>query len=727
MPIKLSVEHFTLIALQAILLTSLVIIATAKGLPGTQDKLRVCILDGRGSFNKSHKYCPILEETSNIECVIGVDRLDCVRRINKGSAHFGVFSAEDLIAARWAGVEVLVTNEMRFNHAPFEYEIVAVVDNEAGINTPHDLRGSKFCHPGHGLHNHWTDVLANYFESMLVARQCDDDLSLAESRIKASSKFFGPSCKAGPWVPDPIEDRILKKRYPSLCQICGNPEHCGIGDKHWGRRGPLYCLTSGAGEVAWVRLDDVRSHFGLSGLPAESDPSSFSLLCPDGHLQPINTKYPCVWVAKPWPAIAVKREYSERITELLEQLSHDDLKSWQNALLNLLETYHVDVTPLDISMPIEDYLDRAVGFQGSYSFPSCNPPRSIVYCTTSIIQHAKCSWLQEAASVYGIEPNLQCIRTEHLDRCMDDVKHKVSDVVLVSQDQRIKAEREYFLKPILYEFSSDFEKRYAVVAVVGAKSSINNLEQLKGKTACFPSFEGAAFLSVGETLLNKSLIQPFCKPSTQVENFFSAKSCHSSSRKTGNCEIYKGEEGALRCLTEGHGDVAFIGIETWKAFEEGNLKGTWSKAFKASEYKLLCPFGNTKKIPTCYLHWTAPGHLMIHNSTNLMRRNEIYNSLRDMDRLFGKTFSTKTQTFTLFGPFDKKNDVLFKDATDGLRGSVDILKDRADRSLETTYKKYAHAKCLFGGSFTLQTTSNIVLLGALLFLKLSSKFFLHAS
>lgn len=68
--------------------------------------VRVCVVDGRGSFRKSHKYCPILEATSNIECVIGIDRLDCVRRINKGSAHFGVFSAEDLVAARWADVEV---------------------------------------------------------------------------------------------------------------------------------------------------------------------------------------------------------------------------------------------------------------------------------------------------------------------------------------------------------------------------------------------------------------------------------------------------------------------------------------------------------------------------------------------------------------------------------------------------------------------------------------------
>lgn len=45
--------------------------------------------------------------------------------------------------------------------APFEYEIVAIVDNEADINSIYDLRGSKFCHPGHGLQSHWTEILAN--------------------------------------------------------------------------------------------------------------------------------------------------------------------------------------------------------------------------------------------------------------------------------------------------------------------------------------------------------------------------------------------------------------------------------------------------------------------------------------------------------------------------------------------------------------------------------------
>lgn len=30
--------------------------------------------------------------------------------------------------------------------------------------------------------------------------------------------------------------------------------------------GPLYCLTSGDGQVAWVRLDDVQTHFGVNKL-----------------------------------------------------------------------------------------------------------------------------------------------------------------------------------------------------------------------------------------------------------------------------------------------------------------------------------------------------------------------------------------------------------------------------------------------------------------------------
>lgn len=264
--------------------------------------------------------------------------------------------------------------------------------------------------------------------------------------------------------------------------MCYNPNHCGIGDKHWGRRGPLYCLTSGAGQVAWVRLDDVKSHFGYSGLKAESDPNGYSFLCPDGHLQPLNTNSPCIWISKPWPVVASRRSHAQKVQDLFGTLKRTGESDWQNALLLLIESYHVNITSLDITVPIEDYLDQAPGFQSAYSFPSCNPPRSIVYCTTSLLQFAKCSWLQEVSSVYGIEPNIQCIRGEHIFRCLDDVANDIADVVLVDQDSRLLAQRDYNLTAILHEFSSQFKENYVTIAVVRADSPYKTLAGKMNKT-----------------------------------------------------------------------------------------------------------------------------------------------------------------------------------------------------------------------------------------------------
>lgn len=651
-------------------------------------KLRVCIVESRGHYRKTPKFCPILEATSNMECVVGVDRLDCVRRIHKGTAHFGVLTSEDLVAARWASVEILVASELRSHDAHFEYEVVAVVDNEADIHTVHDLRGAKLCHPGYGLLNHWTEVLANYFESTLVGKSCDPEISLTEDRIRASARFFGPSCKAGPWVPDAKQDRQLKDRYPSLCQMCYDPYRCDIGDKHWGRRGALYCLTSGGGSVAWARLDDVKSHFGLSGLLSQANPSEYSYLCPDGHLQPINATNPCVWVAKPWPVIAARRSHAAQVQRIVTGLNHDDPNSWQNALLSLLETYHIDVNPLDNVIPIDDYLDQATAFQGAYSFPECNPPRSIVFCTTSIIQHIKCSWLQEASQVYGVQPNIQCIRSNTLDTCMDDIKFKAADVVLVDHEQRVKAQREYKLKPILFEFSQDMHERYATIAVVHKDAKFESFEDLKGAKACLPSFEGPAHLSVLETIQNKT------GNSMSLHKYFHRDSCLWRPKGSENCpSAYKGDEGALRCLAE-KGEVAFLSSAIYKQYTIGNLTSSWIKQSQHKSFKVLCPFGANEKhskFEYCYLHWTTRGHLMTHDGS-VVRLSEIYNSLRDIDALFGQTYKTDTRPFTMYGIFDKRNNVLFRDQTDGLRGLQDLKKDVNSRIMEKIYENYVAEK-----------------------------------
>lgn len=423
----------------------------------------------------------------------------------------------------------------------------------------------------------------------------------------------------------------------------------------------------------------------------------YSYLCPDGHLQPIHAERPCVWVAQPWPAIAAKREYATKIRSILEQLTHNAGANWQNALLSLLETYHVNVTSLDVTIPINDYLEQAVGFTSAYSFPSCNPSRSIVYCTTSLIQHYKCSWLQEASSVYGIEPNIQCIRTESLKRCMDDTSHKTADVVLVDQDDRLQAERDHNLKPILFEFSKSLHERYSVIAVVKANSDIYNFKQLRGKRACFPSYEGAAYLSVIETIRKKILsdeTDDICNAAETIDDFFASDSCKWGPGDDGKCNReYAGDEGALRCIFDNRADVAFLSMDVFKNFTTGQLNRPWTRNVPATDLKLLCPYGHRNHSDElCYLNWTPRGHLMINNQTTLVRRNEIYNSLRDMERLFGKNYESHTIPFTMFGPFDKKNNVMFHDQTESLRGLVELEKDRMPRLLETMYSTYAAKK-----------------------------------
>lgn len=340
-----------------------------------------------------------------------------------------------------------------------------------------------------------------------------------------------------------------------------------------------------------MRLDDVRSFFGFTGLTPESDPNNYSFLCPDSHLQPLTVRNPCSWINKPWPVLAAKRTHAEKVQELFRDI--DLSKSWHQALLQLLESYHVNITSLDYPVTIDDYLDKSPGYQSAHSWPLCYPPRQIVYCTTTLIEFSKCSWLQEVSTVYAIEPNLQCIRGESLFRCLDDVAKGVADLVLVDQDTRLESEKKFNLTSLVYEFSTSFEQNYVVIAVVKADSSISNFagnkqsfmtlyifsnfllqfvfEDLRGSKACFPALGGAAFSAVTETLNNLKLIEGNC--SSTVKSFFSQKSCFGD-RDSRYCkESFVGDVGPLKCLKD-FGDVAFMNMETFK-----NLTGKFLSGF----------------------------------------------------------------------------------------------------------------------------------------------------
>ena len=81
-------------------------------------------------------------------------------------------------------------------------------------------------------------------------------------------------------------------------------------DKYWGRVGPLYCLTDGAGDVAWARLAEIQVHFKLNTMEAaQAAADEFRFLCADNRLASLDQPENCAWLARPWKAVLTKRYY----------------------------------------------------------------------------------------------------------------------------------------------------------------------------------------------------------------------------------------------------------------------------------------------------------------------------------------------------------------------------------------------------------------------------------
>ncbi|XP_060523755.1 transferrin [Cylas formicarius] len=636
------------------------------------EKYKLCVVDGKEGYKKSTRYCPQLDAAeSTVECVVALDRMDCLRRINKHQADFAVFTPEDLVAASNLELEVLITNELRYEREKeFEYEVVAVVGNHANIRSRHDLRNKRFCHPGYGYETDWTRILSNYFEASTVPPQCDPQLTITENRVRASSEIFLSACKAGPWVRNAVLDRELKQKYPNLCRLCDNPARCSKQDKYWGRRGSLLCLTDGAGDISWARLDDVRQHFGLTSGGKEDSPEFYSLLCPDDSVMPLNSTDPCVWVVKPWSVIATRRTKAQEIQAIISSLNHSDVSPWKSSLLYLLETAYVTVQTLDPVESIESYFHKAKGFLSANSFSGCHPPRTIRICTTSNLENAKCAWLRESAAVYGVEPDLDCIKADNVTHCMLALNVNAADVAVVPPDLVHSGLRDFKLKTLFYETAKD-EDKYVSVAVTRKGTKFDGFKDLRGAKACFATYDGVAWHSTIRTLQKLGLIGN-CSVNEALAKYF-GPSCVPGIPKNESLENlwktcqdgFDGDLGALHCLSSGIGDVAFVSRNSIKAFVSGSGQSPDYPSSNEStdDFVVVCPSNHYP----CHMSWAPLGQAMVRsNSTELWMKDTLDVFLL-LDSLFGKNYRDLTPSFEMFGKYEWHSNVLFHDATLRLR------------------------------------------------------------
>lgn len=461
----------------------------------------------------------------------------------------------------------------------------------------------------------------------------------------------------------------------------------------------MLCLTSGAGDVSWARLDDVNQHFGITPGGNESTPENYRLLCPDDTLMPINSTNPCIWVDKPWPVVGSRRVVAQDIQELVSSLKHDDQMTWRSSLRNLLEFTYVDFININPVEPIETYLEHATGFLNANSFSGCHPPRTIRICTTSNKEAAKCSWLRESATVYGIEPNLDCIKADNTSHCMKAVSRNVADLVMVPSDLVHAGMTKYNLKTLFYETVLDNDK-YLTVAVTRPNVKIDTWKDLSGKKACFPIYDGVAWNTVKHYLSDQGLIGN-CSLDMEMSKFF-GPSCTPNlpdsltSNMGHNCKVnnFSGDLGALHCLSSGVGDIAFVSKNSISKFiseykENNNLS--------MKDFHIICLTSQSK---TCHLSWASLGRAMVRRNVSELWSKDTTDVFMYLNDLFGKKYKTNTVPFTMFGKYDGASDLLFHDVTMNLR-NVPTAKDTD--MMPYTYDLYlkTEEKCIGSGGTVL--------------------------
>nr|CAD7441723.1 unnamed protein product [Timema bartmani] len=701
---------------------------------------RICVVDKINSTKKFSTYCSVLESKSTtVECVPGSSRMDCFRKIYKGQADFGVFQPEDLLAAASydSGSVAVINNIRTFPKQLFETELAAVVRKSANITFLNQLRGQKFCHPGYGYNTfEWTPIMTRYFESRVVPQLCESELTLAENRLKASSKYFKMACKAGPWVADADLDIKLKEKYHNLCGLCDDPDTCSTLDKYWDRRGPLFCLTDGVGDIAWSRIDDIDMHFGAKDLPDEileevielqtdsnfrdsfgsdvnmeelcgvrrrylsqivgepphgissriepmASAKDYSLMCPDGRQEPLASPQHCTWLSRPWPAIVARKKHSQTIQKMVMSLNEAQSHTWQWALLHLIESFNQAIVPLDSIMSLEDYLHQAPGFMSANTMSHCEPPRTVRICVKSNAESAKCELMKEVAKALGIEPGLSCTLRSSTEECMKAVRYDSADVVITGPDVENRAHSVFGLEPLVVEYSHKASALYRSAAIVHASSAIKTVQDLQQKKACFTGYDTVGWNTAVNMLKNKDLLTKSCPFYNAVGEFFSevcVPGVNVSSDFKMSCpdssgaeNSFRGEEGAFKCLVTGMGDVAFIDLDTVKQNTDGNNNETWAVNLRSTDFRSVCAGNNSNS--DCYLSWATPGQVLVQSNMSSVRREELYLTFLNLENYFGKQMKQPSM-FQMFGKFDDRSDVLFSDASDRLETLASLHREK---------------------------------------------------
>ncbi|XP_012252753.2 transferrin [Athalia rosae] len=662
-----------------------------------------------------------------IACIAGRDRYDCIEKVGRKEADIVAVDPEDMYLAAKNNLAATagynLVEQVRSKEEPelpYRYEAVAVIHKDLDITSVQGLRGLRSCHTGVGRNVGYKIPITKLTAMGVLSNINNPEYSARENELRALSNLFSKGCLVGEWSPDPAINQRLKETYSNMCALCEKPDVCDYPDNYSGYEGALRCLAHNGGQVAWTKVIYVKRFFGLPvgsapAVPSTEKPEDFRYFCPDGTKVAIDaTTKPCTWAARPWQGYLINggitggsvKAVQDEITSLGTLGEENKAPWWKDILLLDEKTLAVKTDPIS---PL-DHLNNAK-YTDVIERNSGAPERTARWCVTSNEALEKCNAFARAAFSRDARPRFDCLHEKDADVCLKAIRDGGADVVAIEGGQVEKAVRDFNLKPIVAEKYSEGATKLseqAAVAVVKKTSTIQNLADLKTKKSCHSGFKGdfagwsapAHALKAANLITNPTELSEFfsagCAPGAPQESKLCTqcvgdkassddKVIQATKCKRIDAESYNGDLGALRCLIDDNGDVAFLSITALHKLDKLSKP---DKEVKGTDFELLCPTGGRAPIEEwqrCNFGLEPPRVIVSSATKTPNALEELTHGILDA----ASTYASSPDLLQLFGSWGGHPNLIFKDDTVDLV-SVDNTWDAWSR-WATTEQEYSIA------------------------------------
>ncbi|XP_029900744.1 otolith matrix protein 1 [Myripristis murdjan] len=325
-------------------------------------------------------------------------------------------------------------------------------------------------------------------------------------------------------------------------------------------------------------------------------------------------------------------------------------------------------------------------------FVLCVSPQktTVSWCVVSDAEEQKCLNMAANATARNIRGTLLCVRGHNPRDCMVKIKNGTADAASMFADDIYAAGLCHGLDVAAGESYNGVDGiSYYVVAMARRSTAELSLLEMHERSSCHPGIRttvgwtvpigylvNTSQISVGEQCNFPRVVGDFfgysCVPGVKDPEHDPrgnnprnlCEACIGDDNDRHICannprERHYGEAGALRCVAENLGDVAFVKHTTVFENMDGKNQESWALDLELEDLKLLCPDGTE-----AFLHEHERCHLAAVPANAVVVRTEdkcrVWKYLERLQNVFGNA----TEGFNMFSSAGYgESNLLFSDST----------------------------------------------------------------